>query len=57
MTVSVKRRGDGPALFQTRAAPEKRSSGGGKAIWVVFAVILAVFLAMPAFAQAAPAGS
>ena len=53
MSVTVTRRGHGPALIRAQTAPAKR--GGGRVVWILLAILLALFLAMPAFAQAAPA--
>ncbi|MFN3676499.1 MAG: flagellar type III secretion system pore protein FliP [Sphingomonas pseudosanguinis] len=55
MSISVTRRGTGPALIRPRqdAAP-KRSL---KPLWIILALILAFIIAMPAFAQAAPAAA
>ena len=54
MSISVTRRGTGPALIRQSAAPDKR--GGGHAIiWIVLAVLLALIVAGPAFAQGTPA--
>ncbi|WP_112381669.1 flagellar type III secretion system pore protein FliP [Sphingomonas carotinifaciens] len=54
MSISVTRRGTGPALIQGRAqAP--RAGGGSRLIWILLAIVVAFFVAMPAFAQAAPA--
>ncbi len=58
MTVSVTRRGSGPALVRGRAAAA--SPGRSPAItllWVVLALLLAVIVAAPAFAQGAPGGA
>lgn len=53
MSISVTRRGTGPALIRARqdVAP-KRSL---KPLWILLALLLALVIAMPAFAQAAPA--
>ena len=53
MSVTITRRGSGPALFQ-QARPA-RKSGGGRLIWILLAILLALLIAAPAFAQAAPA--
>ncbi|MGE7205856.1 flagellar type III secretion system pore protein FliP [Sphingomonas sp. NPDC019816] len=53
MSISVTRRGTGPALIRPRqdVAP-KRSL---KPLWILLALLLALVIAMPAFAQAVPA--
>ena len=53
MSISVTRRGTGPALIraQDRDVP-KRSL---KPLWILLALLLALVIAMPAFAQAVPA--
>ena len=51
--MSVRRLGVGPALFREAAGPAPRT--GGRLIWIVLAILLALFVAVPAFAQAAPA--
>ncbi|MBB4086579.1 flagellar type III secretion system pore protein FliP [Sphingomonas carotinifaciens] len=54
MSISVTRRGTGPALIQGRAqAP--RAGGGSRLIWILLAIVVAFFVAMPAFAQGTPA--
>ena len=50
---TVRRLGTGPALFREAAAPARRA--GGRLVWIVLAVLLALVVAIPAFAQAAPA--
>ena len=48
MSVTVTRRGQGPALIrptQVRA----RKPAGAKPVWVLLAVIVAALIAMPAF--------
>ncbi|WP_267347710.1 flagellar type III secretion system pore protein FliP [Sphingomonas sp. GM_Shp_2] len=54
MSISVTRRGTGPALIQGRAQ-SPRAGGGLRLIWILLAIVVAFFVAMPAFAQAAPA--
>lgn len=54
MTITVTRRGTGPALIQGASA---RPRGGAKIVWIVLAVLLALLIAMPAFAQVAPAAA
>ena len=49
---TVRRLGTGPALFREAEAPAPRS--GGRLLWIVLALILALIVACPAFAQAAP---
>lgn len=55
MSVSVTRKGCGPALIKSTAA-SPRASGvlGYKLFWIVLAVLLAIVIAAPAFAQTAP---
>ncbi len=55
MTITVTRRGTGPALIHAEA-PRART-GPAKYVWIVLAVLLALLIAMPAFAQAAPAAA
>ena len=54
MGVSVTRRGEGPALFRP-VATRRRKPVGAKLLWIVLAVLIGLAVAMPAFAQAAPA--
>ncbi len=56
MSISVTRRGTGPALIRThgRSAPARSSL---KPLWILLALLLALVIAMPAFAQAAPAAA
>jgi flagellar biosynthetic protein FliP len=53
MSISVTRRGTGPALIRTQDAGAARRSL--KPLWIVLALLLALIIAMPAFAQAVPA--
>ena len=53
MSVSVTRQGSGPSLFRKPSPTPKPA--GGKLVWIVLAVLLACLIAVPAFAQAAPA--
>ena len=53
MSVTVTRRGRGPALFA--APPRPRRFGWAKLAVVLVAMLIAVMVAMPAFAQGAPA--
>ncbi len=53
MSVTVTRKGTGPALFQQRTAKPRRT--GGRLLWVLLAIVLTLVVAMPAFAQVAPA--
>ena len=53
MSVSVTRRGNGPALFREPAAPRRRS--GARLLWVLLAIVIGLAVAVPAFAQGAPA--
>ncbi|WP_374944171.1 flagellar type III secretion system pore protein FliP [Sphingomonas sp.] len=50
---SVRRLGTGPALIREAETPAVQS--GGRLIWIVLAILLALLVAVPAFAQAAPA--
>ena len=49
--ISVHRLGDGPALFHEADAPGRKS--GGHLLWIVLAILLALTVAVPAFAQGA----
>jgi len=55
VSVSVTRKGCGPALIKSTAA-SPRASGvlGYKLFWIILAVLLAIVIAAPAFAQTAP---
>ncbi|WP_174291610.1 flagellar type III secretion system pore protein FliP [Sphingomonas bacterium] len=53
MSVTVTRKGEGPSLF--RSAPARRSRIGLKLVWIVVALLIGLAIAVPAFAQAAPA--
>ncbi|WP_343526607.1 flagellar type III secretion system pore protein FliP [Sphingomonas sp.] len=53
MTISVTRRGTGPALIRPRAGTAPTRSL--QPLWIVLALLLALVIAMPAFAQVAPA--
>lgn len=55
MSISVTRRGTGPALIRTHGQSEPKRSL--KPLWIVLALLLALVIAMPAFAQAAPAAA
>ena len=54
--ITVTRKGSGPALFRSaRTAPAARRQRGGFGLaFAALAVLLALFVAMPAFAQAVP---
>ncbi|WP_298092076.1 flagellar type III secretion system pore protein FliP [uncultured Sphingomonas sp.] len=54
MSISVTRRGTGPALIQARAS-QPAVAGGSRLLWILLAIVVAFFVAMPAFAQGAPA--
>ena len=55
MSVSVTRKGSGPALFKSSAAtPRDAGSRGYKLFWIALAILIALVVAAPAFAQAAP---
>ena len=53
MSLTVTRKGSGPALFTPLQA--RTRSRGAAWLWVGLALLVALFLAMPAFAQAVPA--
>lgn len=55
MSISVTRKGSGPALFH--AARPRARPATMKWVWIALAIALALFLAMPAFAQGAPAAA
>ncbi len=55
MSISVTRRGTGPALIRTRQ--DARPSRSLKPLWILLALLLAFVIAMPAFAQATPAAA
>ncbi|MDR6114075.1 MULTISPECIES: flagellar type III secretion system pore protein FliP [unclassified Sphingomonas] len=52
MSISVTRRGTGPALIRAHSQDAPRRSL--KPLWILLALLLALVIAMPAFAQAAP---
>ena len=55
MNVSVTRKGSGPALFTPRVRRTDTRGGRGYTIfWIVVAILLAMIVAAPAFAQVAP---
>jgi flagellar biosynthetic protein FliP len=54
VSVTVKRHGRGPSLFVEASAP-RAAIGWAKIALVVLALLIALAVAMPAFAQAAPA--
>ena len=54
MSVSVTRRGTGPALFKSPEATPRAAHGGTKIVWIVLAILIALLIAAPAFAQTAP---
>ena len=54
MSISVTRRGLGPALIRTQAAAP-RPAGGHRLVWVLLALALMLIVAAPAFAQGIPA--
>ena len=54
MSISVTRRGLGPALIRTQAAAP-RPAGGHRLVWVLLALALMLIVAAPAFAQGLPA--
>lgn len=53
MTLSVTRRGSGPALIR-QSTPRAKRVGASAGLWIVLAVVLALIVAGPAFAQAGP---
>ena len=54
MSVSVTRKGSGPALFRPAAAVPREGARGFKILWIVLALLIALMIAAPAFAQVAP---
>ncbi|MDP1028216.1 flagellar type III secretion system pore protein FliP [Sphingomonas sp. KR1UV-12] len=57
MSISVTRRGSGPALVRAREPARPARSPMATLVWIVLAVLLAVIVAAPAFAQATPLGA
>ena len=55
MSISVTRGGVGPALVRAGRTPHaERRSRGMTLLWIALALVVALIVAMPAFAQAAP---
>ena len=54
MSVTVTRKGSGPALFRATDRGE-RAKRGRYVLWILLAAVLALIVAVPAFAQTAPA--
>jgi flagellar biosynthetic protein FliP len=48
MSVTVTRRGQGPALIRATQA-RARKPAGAKPVWILMALIVAVLIAVPAF--------
>jgi len=62
VSISVSRLGTGPSLIRTTCTPAKAGvqtgsppSRGHKWVWAALALLIALFLSLPAFAQTAPA--
>ena len=55
MSISVTRKGFGPALIRQSAAAPRPAAIGVKLVWIALALLLAAIVAAPAFAQVAPA--
>ncbi|HVF93366.1 MAG TPA: flagellar biosynthetic protein FliP, partial [Sphingomonas sp.] len=53
MSLTVTRKGEGPALIRTRAP--RTTASKGRLVLAVLAILLALILAFPALAQVAPA--
>jgi len=48
MSVTVTRRGQGPALIRSTQA-RARKPAGAKPVWIVLALVVAALIAVPAF--------
>lgn len=55
MSISVTRKGFGPALIRQTVAAPRSAAIGVKLVWIALALLLAAIVAAPAFAQVAPA--
>ena len=55
MSISVTRKGFGPALIRASVAAPRPAAVGVKLVWIVLALLLAILVAAPAFAQGLPA--
>ena len=55
MSISVTRKGFGPALIRASVAAPRPAAVGVKLVWIVLALLLAILVAAPAFAQGVPA--
>lgn len=55
MSISVTRKGFGPALIRQSTAAPRSAAIGVKLVWIALALLLAAIVAAPAFAQVAPA--
>ena len=55
MSISVTRKGFGPALIRASVAAPRPAAVGVKLVWIVLALLLAIVVAAPAFAQGLPA--
>jgi len=54
VSISVRRHGLGPVLVRATAAPLVRPANTARWLWVALAIVLALLMAVPAFAQVAP---
>jgi len=55
VSISVTRKGFGPALIRASVAAPRPAAVGVKLVWIVLALLLAILVAAPAFAQGLPA--
>jgi len=55
VSISVTRKGFGPALIRASVAAPRPAAVGVKLVWIVLALLLAIVVAAPAFAQGVPA--
>jgi len=55
VSISVTRKGFGPALIRASVAAPRPAAVGVKLVWIVLALLLAIVVAAPAFAQGLPA--
>ncbi|KQU61549.1 flagellar biosynthesis protein flip [Sphingomonas sp. Leaf339] len=55
MSISVTRKGSGPALIQPSETAAADRGGAARLIWILMAIMLALVVAAPALAQVAPA--
>jgi flagellar biosynthetic protein FliP len=54
VSISVRRHGLGPALVRATAAPATSAANPARWLWVALAIVLALLVTVPAFAQVAP---